>query len=263
MNNLTLAYTIQGLSSAVAATLLWGGALVCIEDRLPGLDPNPSRLGLLVGSLLIAFGLWRSALVFHLDAAIYGLAILQGLGLALLLVPPRKLLELYAPLLVLAMMGLGVVLPQFVPIAELSLVTARVTQGLLALIGQTARVMGPEVWLPGGGIRIAGSCSGSETVAQLAMIATIFVLAFPLPNRRVRLLMLALAPLLGVLGNAFRIAFLAVINASDWRFKKDWFDFFHESNGALIFSALTVSVFAWIYLKLLDRQLGLAKDSNA
>ena len=107
------------------------------------------------------------------------------------------------------------------------------------------------------------SCSGRNTISQLFAVAAIFIGAFPLRQRWLSLLLLALSPLLGFLGNCFRIACLALINSSDWAEKKYWFDFFHESEGSLVFAAISVSVFAWGYLKIMDRQLAAQEAQHA
>jgi cyanoexosortase A len=262
--NMLMAWQTQTTTFALMTVLIWGGALICMEDQLPTLTPCPSRLGLALGLLLTGAGLWRSERVFHLEAVIYALPLLQGLGLALLCVPMRQLGRLMAPLSVLALALLMLVQQRLLPEDTLSRITAQLTHMILMLGGQDARlVAGNEVWLPGGGVGVAGPCSGSETIEQMVVIAAIFVLAFPLRQGWLRALVLAASVLFAVAGNTLRITLLALINASDWATKKDWFDFFHEENGALVFSALTVSAFAWAYLKLLDRQLKAVEARHA
>lgn len=255
-NNLLMAWQTQSTTFALMSTLIWGGALICMEDQLPTLAPCPSQLGLALGLLLIAASLWRSGRVFHLEAVIYALPLLQGLGLALLCVPVRQIGRLFAPLTVLALALLLLGQQRLLPEDTLSRITAQLTHAMLVMGGQDARVAaGNEVWLPGGGVGIAKTCSGSETIEQMVVIAAIFVLAFPLRHRWLRALVVLASVLFAIAGNAVRITLLALINASDWASKQYWFDFFHEENGALVFSALTVSAFAWVYLKLLDKQL--------
>lgn len=256
LGNVLMAWQTQSTTFALMTVLIWGGALICMEDQLPTLTPCPSRLGLALGLLLTGAGLWRSSRVFHLEAVIYVLPLLQGLGLTLLCVPMRQLRRLLAPLTVLALTLLMLAQQRLLPEDVLSRITARLTHMVLVLGGQDARLAaGNEVWLPGGGVGVAGPCSGSETIEQMVVIAAIFVLAFPLRQGGLRALVVAASVLFAVAGNTLRITLLALINASDWATKKDWFDFFHEENGALVFSALTVSAFAWAYLKLLDHQL--------
>ena len=187
--------------------------------------------------------------------AVNGPCVGFGVALALLLQPPARLWQLRDPLLILSVLPAVLILHQLVPIQALMYGTAKVSALSLSLLGQDVLLQGTTVWLPGGGVNVNPTCSGRNTISQIFAVAAIFVMAFPLRQIWLRLLILALSPLLGFIGNCIRIATLALINASDWAEKKYWFDFFHESEGSLVFSAITVSVFAWGYLKLMDHQL--------
>lgn len=172
LGNVLMAWQTQSTTFALLTVLIWGGALICIEDQLPTLAPSPSGLGL----LLTGAGLWRSERVFHLEAVIYALPLLQGLGLALLCLPMRHLGRLLAPLSVLALALLMLVQQSLLPEDTLSRITARLTHMVLVLGGQDARLAaGNEVWLPGRGVGVAGPCSGSETIEQMVVIAAISV----------------------------------------------------------------------------------------
>lgn len=255
-NNLLMAWQTQSTTFVLMSILIWGGAVICLEEKLPTLEPAPSRLGMALGLAFLSTGLWRSERVFHLEAMVYALPFVQGLGLALLCLRIRQLSQLLAPLVVLALAMMLLVLQRLLPQDDLSRIAAQLTHALLTLAGQDARIVaGNEVWLPGGGVGIAGPCSGAETIEQLVVIAIIFVLAFPLQSRWLQAFAVAASVLFAIVGNAFRIVVLALINASNWTSKQYWFDFFHEEDGSLIFSAVAVSAFAWAYLKLLDRQL--------
>lgn len=216
-----------------------------MRDKLPTLAPFPSPPGLALGLLLTEAGLWRSERVFHLDAVIYILPLLQVLSLALKCVPLRQIEQLLQPLAVLALALVMLVQQRWLPEDTLSRITAQLTHAILVLGGQDARlVAGNEVWLPGGGVRVAGPCSGSETIAQMVVVAAILVLAFPLRQVWLRAMVLAASVLFAVSGNTFRITPLALLHASDWGDKPYWADFFHKEIGSLVFSALTVSAFA-------------------
>lgn len=255
INHLILAYRMQSIDFVVLAALTWGGALLCIEDKLPDLKPEPSHPSLLLGGLLLIACLWRSMQVFHPEPVIHLLALAQAVGLALLLVPVRQLPRFTAPLIVTGMLVVELLLPELIPLKALSRLTAQVSGGMLNLTGFEAVVAAQQIWLPNGGVNVDNACAGREIITQLICVATIFLLAFPLQQKGWRLTMLLLAPLLAILVNAARIALLAWINASELAEKAYWFKFMHEDDGSLIFGAISVSLFAWSYLKLLDRQL--------
>lgn len=254
-NHLILAYRMQSIDFVVLAALTWGGALLCIEDRLPDLKPEPSHLSLTLGGLLLVACLWRSSQVFHPEPVIHLLAPAQAVSLALLLVPIRQLLRFAAPLIVTGMLVVELLLPELIPLKALSRLTAQVSGAMLNLTGFEAIVAAQQIWLPNGGVNVDNACAGREIITQLICVATIFLLAFPLQRKGWRFTMLLLAPLLAILINSARIALLAWINASDLAEKDYWFKFMHEDDGSLIFGAISVSLFAWSYLKLLDRQL--------
>ncbi len=252
---LLVALTQDSVDLLLFSLLVWLGAWVCVEDRLPGLLPRPSRWGLGMGSALLVFGVWRTGRVVHLDAATVLLPPLLGLGLALLADPPRLLKRWLAPLTVLGLMPLPWILGHLLPEAPFSLFTARLAQAHLLLAGIDAAVVDRQLLLAGGGVQIAGTCTGIPLLAQLATIAVVFVLAFPLPSRPWRGAVILLAAGMALWINSLRIALLAVISASLWPQKTWWFTFFHEDAGSWVFAALGVGLFAWLYLALLDHQL--------
>lgn len=237
------------------ALVVWGGALICLEDQLPTLAPHPSTIGLAAGSILLLFSLWRGIATLHMDTVVYALPLLQGLGLALLCAPPRALRRFRDPLLVLALFPLQLALMRALPEQTISEVTARLTQGLFLLLGQDVAVQGRVVALGTGSVRISQACNGIDLIAQLAAIGVIFALAFPLQRRALRLGLVVLAPLIALLSNAIRIALLAGITTSAWPQRQLLFLFFHDEWGALVFSGLAMGAFGWLYLLVLEREL--------
>lgn len=256
LQNLLVLHTTQDSPTLVVfALLLWGGALICLEDQLPTLDPSPGRTGLLVGGVLLVAVLFRAGRILHYDAVVYPLTVLAGLSLALLCVPLRQLGRFRDPLLILLLMPLNKLLEVIAPVPSLSRATALASGVLLQALGFEASVDGPQVLLPGGSVSVWGACTGIDMILQVSAIAVIFLLAFPLQGWPQRMLMLAAAPLIGFVSNVGRIALLAVIHAEGGTGGRWWFAFFHDSNGSLVFAAVGVSVFALLYLRVLERQL--------
>ncbi|MFM9072890.1 MAG: archaeosortase/exosortase family protein, partial [Cyanobium sp.] len=147
----------------------------------------------------------------------------------------------------LALPSLMGLLSSSIPTRELSLFTGRITQALLLLGNLPVEVRGNVVSLPEGAVEISGICSGVDMVVQLIGVGLIFALAFPMRHRWQNAVMVLTAPLLAILANAFRIALLACINASTLPNKTWWFDFFHYLRGSVIFSAIAVLAFIWLY----------------
>jgi len=246
-HHLLFSFLTQGAGEAVNALLIWGGALVILADQPPGWRPRPAPIGLAAGAALIAAVLWRSQQITSLDGASRLLPLLAGLALVLLAAPLRRLASYGPLLLILALPLLMRGLSPLISTEKLSLLTARVTQALLVLGSLPAEVQGNVVRLPDGAVQIAGTCSGSDMMMQLIMVGVIFALAFPMRHRWQNGVMFLVAPWLAVIANGFRIALLAAITASAMPSKDWWFEFFHESEGSLVFSGIAVLVFIWLY----------------
>jgi hypothetical protein len=69
------------------------------------------------------------------------------------------------------------------------------------------------------------------------------------------MIVVGVAPLIGLLGNTIRIAILTLVAGSGNGKGSFWFDFFHQDTGSLIFSGVAVFVFGLCYLKLLEPEL--------
>ena len=59
--NVALLFHTQGGQASVMGLLIWAGALICLEDRLPLLRPQPNRVQLVLGSVLLLWVIGRSA----------------------------------------------------------------------------------------------------------------------------------------------------------------------------------------------------------
>ena len=247
LHHLLFSFLTQGTGEAVNALLVWGGVLVIVADQAPGWRPRPGPFGLAAGAALVLAVLWRSQQITSLDGGSTLLPLLAGMALALLAAPLRRLAS-YGPfLLILALPVLMRGLSALISNEKLSLLTARITQALLVLCNLPAEVQGNVVRLPEGAVQIMGPCSGIGMVMQLVMVGVIFALAFPMRHRWQNGVMLLVAPLLAVIANGFRIALLAAITASAMPNKDWWFEFFHESEGSLVFGGIGVLVFIWLY----------------
>ncbi|MEB3270702.1 MAG: archaeosortase/exosortase family protein [Synechococcus sp.] len=255
LQNCAVFHTSQNAQVAVLALLIWGGALICLEDQLETLRPRPGWIGLLAGSMLLLAVLARTTLILHGDGVLFALAPLAGLALALLCLPLHQLHRCRDPLLCLLLLPAYRLFLLLLPEQVLSRLTAQLCGTGLSLLGLNVLIQDVDVWLPGGGVRVAGPCSGSETIGLLSCTAVIFLLAFPLRSRWGRSLLLLLAPVIGLLTNTLRIAGLALLTTVEAAPGRQLFAFFHEDMGSLLFAGLAVSVYGGLYLRLLDWDL--------
>lgn len=243
-------------STTLLAVVIWGGAVICMEDQLEDFRLRPSGFSLFAGLVLLAIASWRSvAVVVDYDPTVFVLPLLQGLGLALLARPIRQLWSLRAPLLVLALFGLDLVLRNAIPEYGLSVLTGFASQWILLVFGIQSSQEGAVLIVGEEAVRIAGQCTGADLMAQLTVIAIVFVLAFPLGRTLWQLLYVAIAPVIAFFVNASRIALLAVINGSGLPHKRAVFDFIHDGWGGLIFAGIAVLVIGQIYLAMIDLHL--------
>lgn len=245
----------QNVHIGVFSLMVWGGAVICMEDQIESLDPRPSRAGLTLGSIVLLWVLARTARILAHDGFLYLLPPLGGLALALLLLPLRRLGQLRETLLCLWMLPAFIAISRLIPEQPLSLLTARMSGFWLNSLGLETLVEGRNVLLVGGGVSVGGPCNGLDMIAQILSVALIFLMAFPIRSAISRLLVLLAAPLIGLIANTLRIALLALITTTGQGNGNWWFDFFHEEMGSLVFSGLAVFAFGVVYMQLLEREL--------
>ena len=255
IQNMAVFHTSQSEHITVFALLVWGGAVICMEDQFEELEPHPSLWGLLAGTLLLFWVLARSAVILHWDGLLFALAPIGGFALALMGERPARIGRFRDPLLCLMLLPAFALLMRTLPEAPISLLTARISGIWLSVLGLDVVVKARSVLLPGGGVEVLGACNGLDMMAQILCVAVIFQLAFPIRSWISRFQLLLIAPLIGLICNTFRIALLALF-AGYGHSKGSWlFDFFHKDGGSLVFSGVAVLMFGMVYMRLLEREL--------
>lgn len=255
IQNLAVFHTSQTAGTTIFALLIWGGAVICMEDQFATLTPQPRLPELLAGTVLLLLVLVRSASILSSDGIIFALAPLVAIALGLICYPLQKLINLRDPFLCLMLLPSFSLLMRLMPERPISLLTAQGAALWLGSLGLDVLVDGRDVYLRGGGVEVLGACNGLDMMAQIFCICIIFMLAFPLQSVISKIVLLISAPIIGVFFNTFRIALLAFIVAGGDGKGSQLFDFFHQDGGSLVFSGLGVLVFGYLYLRLLDREL--------
>lgn len=257
--NLIVFTNTQITGNAITALIVWGGALICMEDLLESLQPKPSHSSLLVGSILVIYSLYRTSLVNGSDSFLYLLVPISGLGLILMAQPFRDIVRFKASLFILCLLPLFVlvqiIFSTFIT-DDLSLLTAKFVLFWLSILGLSPlKLVGDTVYVDGGAVQVMHECNGFEMIMQMLITGTIFLVAFPLRSRLGKLLIIVLSPVIGFIVNSIRIALLAIFTSFNSDTGKYLFDFFHEQAGSLIFSGIAVFLLGYLYLSLLDREL--------
>lgn len=255
LQNGTVFHTAQLDRFTLLALVLWGGALICIEDQLEQLRPSPGWLGLLLGTPLLLAVLARTAVVVSVDNVLFLLAPLAGLALTLLCLPLAQLGRFRDALVCLALLPVFRIVSLLLPEEPLSLLSAHIVGFWLSILGLDVLVSGRDVALPGGAVQVGNSCNGYEIISQLICIAVVFLLAFPVRSLFSRLVLLLSAPLIALLSNTVRISLLAIFTAMGQGTGRALFQFFHDDAGSLIFAGVAVFVYGMLYMNLLEREL--------
>ena len=255
--NIVVFYTSQNESMAVFAVLIWGGAVICMEDLIEKVHPQPNPAIAILASIILLFVLLRTSLILHADGVLFLLAPLAAVALVLLIEKPQSIFKFRDSLLCMLLFPANALLNRVIPEYPMSLLTARLSAFWLSILGLDPLVSGREVLLEGGGVTVLGACNGLDMISQVMCISFIFLLAFRLRSLTSRFLIILLAPLVGLFSNTLRIALLTIFSANgSGKGYGFWFDFFHKDTGSLIFSGLAVFIFGTIYMRFLEHELG-------
>lgn len=249
----------QITGNAITALIVWGGALICMEDLIDDFYPRPTLATTVTGGILIIYTLYRSSRVISSDSILYILVPIAGFGLLLLGNSFQSIWKFRDALLVLCMLPLflliQIIVSNYVS-NDLSILTARFVLFWLGLLGVSpARLEGNTVFTSGGAVQVMHECNGLEMIMQMVITSVVFLLAFPLRSRVARLSISLLSPLIGFIVNSMRISLLAVFTSLNTETGKSLFDFFHDQAGSLIFSGIAVFVLGYLYLAFLNREL--------
>ena len=225
--------------------LAWSGVLRWWARRKPALYPHPSQVSLLLGGLVLG-GVIAVLSLSRPTSLAYGLPLALGFAMACLALPLVEWRRAAKPLVLLTIPVFPLLLRWLLPEPVLARATASTSALLLQLLGLDALAIGQHLMLGDGGVRVAGACGGTEDIAFLLAFALMLAFIQP-PQVAPRLgLLLLMAPALGFLMNAMRVAVLAVVVQHGGWWKQELFPSLHEGHGALVFSLLAVAVLVWL-----------------
>jgi cyanoexosortase A len=257
--NLVVFTNTQITGNAITALLVWGGALICMEDQIEDLRPQPSFLSLLIGSTLVIYCLYRTSTIFNSGSFLYFLVPIAGIGLASMVRPFNELLKFKDSIIILLLLPSFVVIQIIVATYvtdDLSLLTAKFVLFWLGVLGiSPIQLLGNTVYTVGGAVQVMHECNGFEMIMQMLITAIIFLVAFPLRSRLGKVLIVTSSPVIGFVVNSLRITLLAVFTSLNSNMGHSLFDFFHEQAGSLIFSGIAVFILGYLYLAILEREL--------
>ncbi len=171
----------------------------------------------------------------------------SALGLALLASGFSGLKQYWREFIILAFPALSP-LPSRLPV-DPSPLTAQFAATLLWYMGYPVFYQDVSIYLPPGGVKVYPFCAGFGTIAQVLQLAILILFLMPLPGWQQVLLPVA-AVAIGFCVNGARIALTVVLSNSG---QTESFEYWHEGNGSLIFSAIAVLIFGLFFLCLPQR----------
>lgn len=139
----------------------------------------------------------------------------------------------------------------FIPLSIfLTPLSTIITWFILNLLGYEAYTKGQEIFIGSGGVDITFGCSGSEQI--IFAISSMFVLnlLIPFKNLYVFYSQLVISCLITFFVNVFRLCILAVFVDTYQSNPFSVFDFFHGSNGSLIFALISTALCCEFYKRL-------------
>lgn len=133
---------------------------------------------------------------------------------------------------------------------KIPVIDAQLATFTLHYLGFEVYRRGNLVFLPGGAVEIASSCSSFSTIISLLILVFAFLIVFPVP--RFKQLVLVIGTICSVLVvNSVRMGLLAVLVAGQ---QTTAFEYWHGSAGAEIFSNISIFVISgWGYLLLREQ----------
>ncbi|MCR9076109.1 MAG: exosortase/archaeosortase family protein, partial [bacterium] len=183
--------------------------------------PRPSWVGfvmIIAGYLLITVSL-RTAF----QAGLHGGAVLMAVGAIIAVVGTQVAANFFPAVAILALL---VPIPGNLRLAiagPLQNATARVTTGMLEMMGFYVERSGNLVNINDMPVAVAEACNGMRMVFALLLVAYAFAFTVPLRNS-VRLVVLLLSPVAAIICNVLRLAPTVVMYGNQERLPEGWPD---------------------------------------
>ncbi len=199
---------------------------------------------------ILFFTLYRSFLVYSIDDKfIYFVFPLLLISLIIFNFSLKNLFLCYKAVFLTFLLPIKELL--FIPLSILlTPLSTVITWFVLNLLGFDAYTKGQEIFIGSGGVDITFSCSGSEQI--IFSISSMFALSLLIPFKKVSIFyfQLIISFFITYFVNIFRLCILAVFVDSYQSNNFSIFDFFHGSNGSLLFALISTVLCCEIYKRL-------------
>ena len=231
--------------------LVWFAVGSLINRKRQSLHLESGIGATLLGAFLIGIILLRTANA-TVNPGLSFLPLMGGFGLALIASGFKGIRQYWRELIILGLLAvpkeLGVGL--FNISHFLSLLITKIVGFVLWYLGFEVSTQANQLLFPSGGVVINDACAGVGNLIYLIRVAIIFLLVFPLSNRKNIMFVPIVALALAFLMNLIRVGLLAVLSPNN----PDAFTYWHEGTGSLTFTFTVVIIFGSYYLFLLRRE---------
>jgi cyanoexosortase A len=250
--HLTVLNRLDDSEMFATSILLWFAAGSLVWDRQQTMSFHSGPLPSFVGLVILAIALLRVAVSPDSASTIWTLPILAVVAVGLLASGFRGLGQYWRELLIFGLLAIYPLMEWGLQAIDLSLLTSKASHVILSYFGTPTVRDGVFLYVMKGGqlssrVQVYGACSGIHNTLQMLLIAVLFLLLFPIRSRWQQFLCLAVAVLTGFVVNSFRVALMVLLNDAG---NKQAFDYWHEGNGSLIFSVISVllfGVYCWFF----------------
>ena len=217
--------------------LFWTVVLFLLWEKRSSLPMKSDIASSFAGTVLLSLVLYKSLHLFPGDFFLRIFPLLSLIGWGLVASGLKEWRHYNKELFLLLFLAIPW---EFVYVFDISQLTAQFSNFLLWILG--FEVTRQSVWIvmPTGSVEVYNGCSGVRTIVQLLGLTWILLALVPTTWKQKILLPIA-SILLGFTINGMRIALMAVLVALS---NLEGFAYWHTGNGSLVFSAISVLIFA-------------------
>lgn len=258
--HLTLLSRIDNSDIFATSLLFWLAAGSLIWDNRETLKLESKLIPSLVGLLLLGLILLRVTFSPDSASSAWVLPFIATFGLGLLASGFKGLRQYWKQLLIFGLLAIYPALKLTLQAIDLSELTAMAGAFNLSYLGFPVQRQGVFLVMPASRVEVYGACSGIQSILQLLCISVLFLLMFPLKHHWQKALVVLSAVVIAFVVNSFRVALMAILNNGG---DKNAFDYWHEGQGSLIFSAIAVFIFGLLCWLAFLRSPAQKPDSGA
>ncbi len=231
----------NGDTEALVTYVLFLGSIgSLLWAKRASLQLESSAVASVVGATLLALVLLKGSSFYNVFAQISPLV--SALGLAL--IASGRHLKQYALEFLLVATLVSTPLFEWLfsqHLQTISTLSAKYAYLILWYTGFSVVSIGSKIILPTGSVDVYIACSGFQSMLQLFKISILFLAMFPTAGWWRKLVLPLAAVATAFLVNGFRVALMAILNASDDPFA---FKYWHNGDGSNIFSMIAMLLFA-------------------